>query len=170
MGKCASACSVAQSCLTLDCSTSGFPVHHQRPVLALTHVHRVPDTPVAYLEALYRKATSLNILQMAWHKGKESTCQHTRCRRCSIPPPDPLEEEMVSHSSVLAWKIARIEKAGYNSWGWRVTHTHTHTGSLSLSYCTFPLATDGMRRWNGVRKRRLRNPQGGRHLRCDSFS
>ena len=37
--------SVAQSCLTLcnpmDCSTSDFPVHHQQPELAQTHVHWV---------------------------------------------------------------------------------------------------------------------------------
>ena len=34
-----------QSCLTLcnpmDCSTPGFPVHHQFPELAQTHVHLV---------------------------------------------------------------------------------------------------------------------------------
>ena len=39
--------SVTQSCLTLcdpmDCSTSGFPVHHQLPELAQTHVHWVGD-------------------------------------------------------------------------------------------------------------------------------
>ena len=39
--------SVAQSCLTLcdpmDCSTPGFPVHHQLLELAQTHVHRVSD-------------------------------------------------------------------------------------------------------------------------------
>ena len=39
--------SVAQSCLTLcdpiDCSTSGFPVHHQLPELIQTHVHQVSD-------------------------------------------------------------------------------------------------------------------------------
>ena len=39
--------SVAQSCLTLcdpmDCSTPGFPVHHQLPELAQTHVHQVGD-------------------------------------------------------------------------------------------------------------------------------
>ena len=39
--------SVAQLCLTLcdpmDCSTPGFPVHHQIPELAQTHVHRVSD-------------------------------------------------------------------------------------------------------------------------------
>ena len=37
--------SATQSCPTLcdpvDCSTSGFPVHHQLPELAQTHVHRV---------------------------------------------------------------------------------------------------------------------------------
>ena len=39
--------SVFQFCLTLcdpmDCSTPGFPVHHQLPELAQTHVHRVGD-------------------------------------------------------------------------------------------------------------------------------
>ena len=39
--------SVTQLCLTLcdpiDCSTSGFPVHHQLPELTQTHVHRVSD-------------------------------------------------------------------------------------------------------------------------------
>ena len=39
--------SVTQSCLTLcdtmDCSTPGFPVHHQLLELAQTHVHRVSD-------------------------------------------------------------------------------------------------------------------------------
>ena len=38
---------VSHSCLTLcdpmDCSTPGFPVHHQLPELAHTHVHRVSD-------------------------------------------------------------------------------------------------------------------------------
>ena len=39
--------SVTQSCPTLcdlmDCSTPGFPVHHQLPELTQTHVHRVSD-------------------------------------------------------------------------------------------------------------------------------
>ena len=39
--------SVAQSCPTLcdpmDCSITHFPVHHQHPELAQTHVHRVGD-------------------------------------------------------------------------------------------------------------------------------
>ena len=40
--------SVTQSCLTLcdpmDCSTPGFPVHHQLPELTQTHVHWVSIT------------------------------------------------------------------------------------------------------------------------------
>ena len=40
-------CSVSWSCLTLcnpmDCSMPGFPVHHQHPELAQTHVHWVGD-------------------------------------------------------------------------------------------------------------------------------
>ena len=40
-------CSVAKSCPTLcnpkDCSTPGFPVHHQLPELTQTHVHWVGD-------------------------------------------------------------------------------------------------------------------------------
>ena len=39
--------SVTQSCPTLcnpmDCSMPGFPIHHQLPKLAQTHVHRVGD-------------------------------------------------------------------------------------------------------------------------------
>ena len=39
--------SITQSCLTLcepmDCSTPGFPVHHQLPELTQTHVHHVGD-------------------------------------------------------------------------------------------------------------------------------
>ena len=39
--------SVAQSCTTLcspmDCSMPGFPIHHQLPELAQTHVHPVGD-------------------------------------------------------------------------------------------------------------------------------
>ena len=39
--------SVTQLCPTLcdpmDCSTSGFPVHHQLPELTQTHIHRVDE-------------------------------------------------------------------------------------------------------------------------------
>ena len=42
--------SVTQSCLTpcdpMDCSTPGFPVHHQLPELAQTHVRILTYTPM----------------------------------------------------------------------------------------------------------------------------
>ena len=44
---CCCGCSVSKSCPTLcdpmDCSSPGFPVHHQFLELAQTHVHRVDD-------------------------------------------------------------------------------------------------------------------------------
>ena len=44
---------VTQSCPTLcdpmDCSTPGFPVHHQLPKLAKTHVHQVSDAKYIYI-------------------------------------------------------------------------------------------------------------------------
>ena len=35
---------VSKSLWTMDCSTQGFPVHHQLPELTQTHAHRVSDT------------------------------------------------------------------------------------------------------------------------------
>ena len=43
--------------------------------------------------------------------GKESACQ---CRRCGLDPSqeDPLEKEMATHSSALAWEIPWTEEPG----------------------------------------------------------
>ena len=32
-------------------------------------------------------------------------------------PEDPLEKEMATHSSILAWEIPRRSLAGYSPWG-----------------------------------------------------
>ena len=49
--------SIAHSCPTLwdpmDCRTPGFPVHHQLPELAQTHIHQVsnaiqPSQPLSF--------------------------------------------------------------------------------------------------------------------------
>ena len=45
-----------------------------------------------------------------WLSGKECVCQ---CRRQGFDPwgqEDPLEEEMATHSSILAWEIPRTEE------------------------------------------------------------
>ena len=46
--------------------------------------------------------------------GKEPTCQHRRheTQVQALGWEDPLEESMVTHSSILAWRIPRTEKPG----------------------------------------------------------
>ena len=61
--------SVAQLCLTLcnpmDCSTPGFPVHHQLPELSQSHVHGVCDViqPSHPLPSLSPLAFNLSLHQ-----------------------------------------------------------------------------------------------------------
>ena len=52
-------------CNPVDCSTPGFPVHHQLPELAQTHVHRVSDViqPFHPLPSPSPPAFSLSPLQ-----------------------------------------------------------------------------------------------------------
>ena len=70
--------SVAESCPTLcdcmDCSMSGFPVHHQLPELAQTSVHRVGD---AIQSSHPLSSPSLPALNLSQHQ----TNQHSRSIR-----------------------------------------------------------------------------------------
>ena len=75
--------SVTQSCLTLcnpmDCSMPGFPVHHQLPELAQSHVHQVIDAiqpshplsspfpPAFYLSSI-RGFSNKSLLCIRWPK------------------------------------------------------------------------------------------------------
>ena len=62
--------SVAQSCPTLydpmDCSTPGFPVHHQLPEPAQTHVHWVGDAIQPSHPLLFPSPPAFNLSQ---HQG-----------------------------------------------------------------------------------------------------
>ena len=75
--------SVAQSCSTLcdpmNCSTPGFPVHHQLPEFTQSHVHRVGDaiqpshplsspSPPAPIPPSIRVFSSESTLHMRWPK------------------------------------------------------------------------------------------------------
>ena len=75
--------SVTQLCLTLcnpmDCSTPGFPVHHQLLKLAQTHVHRVDDaiepshpllspSPLDFNLTSIRVFSDESVLPMRWPK------------------------------------------------------------------------------------------------------
>ena len=70
--------------------------------------------------------------------GKESTCQRKR-HTTQVRPldwEDPLEEEMTTHSSILAWKIPQTEESGgLQSMGLqRVGHDWATEHSCSVSY------------------------------------
>ena len=62
--------SVAQFCVALcdpiDCSMPGFPVHHQLPELAQTHVHRVGD---AIQPSPLQSSPSPPALNLSQHQG-----------------------------------------------------------------------------------------------------
>ena len=62
--------SVAQSCLTLchfmDCSTLGFPDHHQHPEFTQIHVHRVGD---AIQPSHPLSSPSLPAFDLSQHQG-----------------------------------------------------------------------------------------------------
>ena len=49
-----------------------------------------------------------------WLSGKESTCQHRRHEMWvwSLGQEDPVEKEMATHSSILAWEIPQTEEPG----------------------------------------------------------
>ena len=75
-------CLVIQLCPTLcgpmDCSTPGFPVHHQLPELVQTHVHRVSDaiqlshplspSPPTFNLSQIRVFSSESVLHIRWPK------------------------------------------------------------------------------------------------------
>ena len=65
-----------------------------------------------YLTSANRAACLLVNMLPRWPSGKESACQ---CRRCQFDPwvwKIPLEEEMTTHSSILAGKIPWTEESG----------------------------------------------------------
>ena len=63
----------------MDCSTPGFPIHHQLPELVQTHVHRVDDaiqrshpllspSPPAFSLSSYGVFSSESVLHIRWPK------------------------------------------------------------------------------------------------------
>ena len=77
-----------------------------------------------------------------WHSGKESTCLCRRFKRQvrSLDWDDPLEEEMATLSSILAWTIPWTEEPGglQSKGSQRVGHDWTteHVSNENLLYGT----------------------------------
>ena len=67
-----------------------------------------------------RDSSEENICYILWTKvgdtsGKEPACLCRRCKRCGfdlVDQEDPLEKKMAAHSTILTWRIPRIEKPG----------------------------------------------------------
>ena len=76
-----------------------------------------------------------------WLGGKESTCQCGKHRRCGFDlwvGKIPLEEEMATHSSILAWKIPLTEEpGGLQSMGVAKSWTSTHGGPVVRTLCFY---------------------------------
>ena len=70
--------SVAKSCPTpcdpMDCSMPGFPVHHQLPELAQTHVHRVGDV----IQPSHPRSSPSPTLNLSQHQGLFQSVLHIR--------------------------------------------------------------------------------------------
>ena len=77
-------------CDPVDCSRQSFPVLHYLPEFAEVHVHRGAS--------LAQMVKNLPVIQ------------HTQVQ--SLAEEDPLEKEMATCSSILAWKIPWREEPG----------------------------------------------------------
>ena len=65
------------------------------------------------------------------------TMQETQVQ--SLAREDPLEKEMATHSSILAWRIPWTEElCGYSPWGCRVGHELATKPPLSLPLSSLP--------------------------------
>ena len=84
-----------------------------------------------------------------WCIGKEYTCQCRRGKKPRFNPwvcRTPLEEEMATHSSILAWKILQTEEPDglYSPRGHKELDMskHTHKVARLVEECKFPEDTD----------------------------
>ena len=84
-----------------------------------------------------------------WLSGEESACQGRRRRFDPWVGKDPLEEEVATHSSILAWRIPwQRSLVGYSAWGPKDSDT---TKQLSVHACIVRRPALVAVRWQGTR-------------------
>ena len=124
--------SITQSCLTLfnpmDCSTPGFPVHHQLPENAQTHIHWVSD---AIQPSHSLSSPSLPAFNLCQHQRLfqwVSSCirwPQDWKRLIFIPIPKKSNAKectnyymivLISHSSKVMLKIHQVRFQLYMNW------------------------------------------------------
>ena len=70
-----------------------------------------------------------------WLRGKGSACQHRRCGFNPWVRKIPLEKEMATHSSILAWRIPWTEEpGGLQSMGSQKSQTQLNTRAHAHMY------------------------------------
>jgi len=80
-----------------------------------------------------------------WLSGKESACQYRRRGFNPWVRKIPLEKEMASYSSILAWEIPRTEELSrYNPWACK--RVRYDLDSKQQHYC-WDLAASGFRQF-----------------------
>ena len=128
-------------CNPMNCSIPGFSVHHNLPELAQTHIHWVSDaiqpshplkspSPPAFNFSQHQGLFQVSALHIRWPKywsfsfnispskgfPGSSDSKVSGCNSGDLGSiagwENPLEKEMATHSSTLAWKIPWIEEPG----------------------------------------------------------
>ena len=95
------------------CITRDVSLHYLAQVVATSfHFYEITSFPFVMNKLLRGETLRLGLPR--WHRSKETACQ---CRRYemwvrSLDREDPLEKEMATHSSTLAWKIPWMEDPG----------------------------------------------------------
>ena len=95
----------------MDCSTPGFPVHHQLPELAQTHIHQVGD---AVQPSQPLSPPFLSAFNLSQHQGFpvgqffESGGQSTKNFSFSISPSN-------EYSGLISFRIEKALEMGKNT-------------------------------------------------------
>ena len=101
-------------------STPGLPIHHQLPEFTQTHVHRVSD---AIQPSHPLSSPSSPAPNPSQHQTLKNPPAMHDTWVWSLDQEDPLEMEMATHSSLLAWRIPWTESGELQSTGsQRVRH------------------------------------------------
>ena len=72
-----------------------------------------------------------------WYKKKKNPPANAGVRVWSLGREDPLEKEMSSHSSVLAWEIPWTDECGYSPWGLKRVGHDLMTKQPQHYYCYY---------------------------------
>ena len=96
-------------------------------VLLVAHLKVHGNYLLLWVDSIYGYFRASQVVQ--WERIHLPMQETQEMRVQSLGREDSLEEEMVTHSSILAWRIPRTEKPGglYSPWGRRVRPDWAHT-------------------------------------------